>query len=169
MNQDLIQTGDILHCRGKRLISRLIMRFTKSKWSHTALAIRIDGKLFIIDAQRDGLNLRPFDAWHSKYGYKILVCRTMKANWMFSKSYIKERAMGKIGVTAYDFESLFIRYPWKLLTGKWKNRGSKEDDRFYCSEFVAWTYSVPNWFEMSPELIYEWCIQNGFQVIQKNY
>jgi hypothetical protein len=169
MNQDLIQTGDILHCRGKRLISRLIMRFTKSNWSHTALAIRIEGKLFIVDAQRDGLNLRPFEAWQAKYDYNILVCRTMKANWNYSKSYIKERAMGKIGVTAYDFESLFIRYPWKLLTGKWKNRGSKEDDRMYCSEFVAWSYSVPNWFEMSPKLVYEWCVQNGFQVIQKNF
>jgi hypothetical protein len=57
----------------------------------------------------------------------------------------------------------------KLLTGNWKNRGSKEDDRMYCSEFVAWAYSVPNWFEMSPELVYEWSMENDFQVIQKNF
>jgi hypothetical protein len=111
MNQDLIQTGDILHCRGTRLISRLIMRFTKSKWSHTALAIRIEGKLFIVDAQRDGLNLRPFEAWHAKYDYNILVCRADKSNWYHSQSYVKKRALDKIGVTLYDFESLFLRYP----------------------------------------------------------
>lgn len=169
MNQDLIQTGDILHCRGKRLISRLIMRFTKSKWSHTALAIRIEGKLFVIDAQRDGLNLRPFDAWHAKYEYKILVCRSTSDWYSDTQSKVKKRALDRIGVTLYDFESLFLRYPWKLLTGKWKNRGSKEDDRFYCSEFVAWAYSVPNWFEMSPQLVYDWSMENGFQVIQKNY
>lgn len=169
MNQDLISTADILHCRGKRLISRLIMRFTKSRWSHTALAMRIDGKLFVIDAQKDGWNIRPFDAWHAKYNYEILVCRSYKSNYKYSQTYIKERALGKIGVTAYDFESLFLRQPWSLLTGKWRNRGAKEDDRMVCSEAVAWCYSIEEWYKMTPEAMHEWCDAQGFEIVTKNH
>lgn len=169
MNLEAIQTGDILHCRGKRLISRLIMRFTKSEWSHTALAIRIDGCLFVIDAQKDGVNLRPFDAWHAKYNYEIEVNRPFIFAHNHSPEYVKKRVLGKAGVTAYDFQSLFLRYPLKLITGSWRNRGDKEDDRMYCSELVAWSYSIDNWFAMDPKSVYEWCKVNRFQTIQKNY
>jgi len=168
MQLDQIQTGDIIHCRGTRLISRLIMRCTKSEWSHTALAIRIDGKLFIVDAQKDGVNLRPFELWDQKFNYEMLVCRSAQASYKYSHKYLMERALGKVGVTAYDFETLFIRYPWKLISGKWRNRGDKEDDKMVCSEFIAWTYSIPNWFKMSPRNVYEWCIENRFEMITKN-
>ena len=157
--------GDILHCRGSRLISRLIMRFTKSRWSHTALVVVVEGELFIIDAQRDGVNMRPFDAWHKKYGYTMEVSRP---DIMAMPPGLRKRALSKIGVTAYDFESLFLRYPWMLITGKWKNRGDKEDDRMYCSEFVAWCYDHPNWFRMSPELVHEWCANSVFQTFKLN-
>ena len=145
------------------------MRFTKSKWSHTAFAVRFGEKVFIIDAQKDGLNLRPCEAWHAKYQYEILVCRSYKSNYKHSRSYLLDRAMGKIGVTAYDFQSLLIRQPWEIITGKWKNKGEKEDDRFVCSEFVAWTYSIEEWYKMSPEDVYQWCEQNGFEIITKNF
>lgn len=152
--KDKLKHGDILHCRGKRLISRLIMKFTKSSYSHTALVMFVDNHVMIVDAQKDGVNMRPFDAWHAQYDYAIEVSSPVGT----VKYGFENRALSKIGVTSYDFESLFLRYPWMLLTGKWKNRGTKEDDRMYCSEFVAWCFNHPEWYKMSPELVHEWCL-----------
>lgn len=170
MNIDLIETGDILHCRGRKLISRLIMRFTKSKWSHSALAFRIEGKLFVIDAQRDGVNLRAFEAWDKKYNYDILVTRHHDTNEAkINIQVLKARAFEKIGVTAYDFESLFLRYPWKLVTGSWKHRGNKEGKRMTCSEFVGYCLQHHYWYQQSPESIFRMCTNWTSRVITSNF
>jgi hypothetical protein len=160
----VINHGDILHCRSKRLIGRIIMKLTKSKWSHTALAMHLNGNLFVVDAQKDGVNLRPFEAWHEKFQYDIEVSRPYSAflhwNW-------DDRAFSKVGVTSYDFVSLLIRFPWMLLTGRWRNRGTKEDDRMVCSEFVSWCYDHPEWYKMTPQAVYEWCQNPKFETIIK--
>lgn len=165
MRIELIQTGDILHCRGRRMISKLIMRFTKSKWSHTALAIRISGDLFIIDAQKDGVNLRPFSAWHKEYQYEFLVHRS--TSQIFPNT-LQQRALSKVGHTAYDFVSLIARQPIELVTGKWKENKDPER-KMYCSEYVAWVYSHPHYFSMSPEDVYRWCLDLEFKEITKNH
>lgn len=165
MHIDLIQTGDILHCRGKRLLSRMIMRFTKSAWSHTALAVRIDNALFVIDAQKDGVNLRPFEAWHKEYNYEFLVHRSQT---MIFRNTIQQRALSKVGHTAYDFVSLIARQPIELISGKWKER--KDPTRkMYCSEFVAWVYAHPKYYSMSPEDVFQWCMEREFIEIYKNH
>jgi hypothetical protein len=78
MNPTNLKTGDILHCTGKRLLSRLIRKFTKSKFSHSALFIEIWGQPYIIDAQRDGVHVRPWNDWCNQYNYTILAHRSPK-------------------------------------------------------------------------------------------
>lgn len=50
-----------------------------------------------------------------------------------------------------DFESFLIRSPYKLLTGAWKNRGDKEENKMICSEFVSWVYQLEGWQNMTPK------------------
>jgi hypothetical protein len=69
-------TGDILHCTGKRPLSKLIRFFTKSKFSHTALFIRIWDQPYVIDAQKDGVNVRPWEEWIKEYDYSFIVSRS---------------------------------------------------------------------------------------------
>jgi len=38
-----LKTGDILNCTGKKLLSKIIKMFTKSRFSHTAIFIEIWG------------------------------------------------------------------------------------------------------------------------------
>lgn len=152
-----LQTGDVLHCQGNRLISRLIKRFTKSKISHTALVIRLHGSLFIADSQNDGTHLRPFDDWQRKYKYKFFVHRYRGINAQSKGNLARIKALDKIGTTKYDFASLLWYHPRYLLTGKWK--GKKKDEaanKFYCSEFVAYCWSVPEWWTMHPQALYEY-------------
>lgn len=63
MNPTFLKTGDILHCSGKKLLSRLIKKATKSKFSHSAVFIEIWGQPYILDAQIDGVNVRPLNDW----------------------------------------------------------------------------------------------------------
>lgn len=163
------QTADLVMCRGKRVVSKAIMRATKSNWSHAAIFIKLEGRLFVIDAQRDGVNLRPFEAWHLKYNYEFEVFRSYSSNYQHAPNYVKSRAFQKIGVTGYDFESLIIRQPIKLITGEWRVRVAKEGDRMVCTEFTAWSYSIPEWFKMDPDGMYNWIQENGLVQIAKNY
>lgn len=155
-----LKTGDILHCTGKRLISKIIKRLTKSEFSHTAIFIEIWNKPYIIDAQKDGVNIRPFNEWVVDYNYTFKVHRSPN---FVNESTFAIRAMSKCGTTAYDLEGLLLKQPFEILTGKWKNRGiRKECDKMYCSEYVAWCYGWEDCYRMSPRDVYEKCLKEGF-------
>lgn len=167
MKTECIMTGDILHCKGSRWLARLIMFFTRSQFSHSALAIRVNGELFIIDAQKDGVNLRPFDLWHQKFGYKMEVHRQVTT--VGHIRIVEKRALSKIGITSYDFESLVIAQPFKILTGLWVNDAKDQSKKMTCSEFVAWCFQIENGYKMTPKDLYQWCLSNNTLLITKNY
>lgn len=150
---EILQSGDILHCTRKTLLSWIIKKLTRSQFSHTALFLRIEGIDFIIDAQKDGVNLRSFEQWMEKYKYKFLISRPLK----HKEAEIKSRAFSKIGVTAYDFQGLLIKSPLKLITGRWR-KTKKEYDKMFCSEFVAWCFQREYAYHMSPQDLYEMCV-----------
>jgi uncharacterized protein YycO len=161
MNPTFLKTGDILHCSGKKLLSRLIKKATKSKFSHSAVFIEIWGQPYILDAQIDGVNVRPLNDWLKKYNYNITVHRS--SNLVNEKTFA-QRALTKVGHTAYDFESLLIRQPIELLTGKWVEKGDTTK-AMYCSEYIAWIYGVEKAYKFSPQDLYEWCKANFFYEI----
>lgn len=150
-----LQTGDILHCTRKSLLSWLIRKVTKSEFNHTALVIEIWHQIYIVDSQKDGTQLRPFDVWQKKWGYKYKISRPISID---SEEFSK-RALSKTD-TGYDFSSLLIRGPWKLLTGRWKKK-KNEFDKMYCSEFVAWCYDIKYDSIMSPKDLWEYCQNNS--------
>lgn len=142
-----LQTGDILHCKGTSLISKIIMKITKSKFSHTALVVECNGRVCIIEAQNNGVNLKSYDSWMKKYNYNYAISRPVKIN----KEEFAIRAFSKIGVTKYDFKGLLMYQPWYLITGKWKG-SSKEanDEKSYCSDYAGWCHSLKDYYKMSP-------------------
>ena len=158
---DVYKTGDVFMCSGQRLVAKLIKKFTKSEFSHAGIYVEVWGKPYIIDSQKDGTNLRPFDEWVKMYNYKYRVFRS--SNLVNEKTFA-ERALSKCGNTAYDFEGLIIRQPWELLTGNY--RKPKDNEKMYCSEFVAWCYGVKESYRMSPQDLYEWIRKNYFYEIE---
>ena len=146
-----LQTGDILHCTRKSVLSFLIRKATKSRFNHTATILVISGNAFVIDSQRDGTDLRPFEAWTKKYGYKYEVHRNVFVN---HSNYI-DRALSKAD-TGYDFTSLLIRKPLHLIFGRWRKK-EDETKRFYCSEFVAWCHQIERSDVMTPQDLYDYC------------
>jgi hypothetical protein len=154
--EEKLKTGDVLHCQGNRIISRLIRKFTKSRLSHTALVIEINNTVFVVDSQRDGTHLRPFREWTNKYKYRVLIHRVCDHHPNYDSLEIRERALSVVGHKKYDFKSLLWYHPRYLLTGRWKGKkGSEAEGRFYCSEFVAWSLEYSDYYKMDPERLYQ--------------
>jgi hypothetical protein len=155
-----MRTGDILHCRGNSWISKTIMWFTNSKVSHSALFISVWGNDYILDSQKDGTNLRPFDEWVKKYNYSFTVTEMN----IIDENIFAVKVMSKCGCTSYDFELLVLRHPisivWGKLTGKefTPKQKKNEDKRMVCSEFVAWAHGLDNPERYTPEKLYQYFI-----------
>ena len=167
-----IETGDVAFCTGKALLSKLIMKFTGSKWSHTAIFYYQKNVLMVADSQKDGFNAKTFENWKKDYGYKFEVYRSSK----LPQAFIELRIMEILGTTPYDFESLFFRHPKKIATiflnrfrknkkMPWKDRGNAEDERMYCSESVAYCLNLKSSERLSPEDLYNYVVKNDFYQI----
>lgn len=164
MDTDSLNTGDILLCSGKRWLARIIKKFTKSKYSHVAIFARIEGLPYIVDAQRDGVNLRPFNEWVIEYNYDFDVRRPQ---YEIDNLSFLNKILEKVGNTKYDIGGLILKQPFELITGKWKYRGEeKESSKMYCSEYVAWCYNWENYYKMSPEDVFQMCNNLGFLKIE---
>lgn len=146
-----MKDGSILHCYSDGFLARAIRRFTRSRVNHTALVIEVWGETFIIDAQRDGVNLRPLKEWQKKYNYNYIISEPKT----FTKEQ-KQLAISMVGHTPYDFASLLWYQPLYILFGKWygKRKGDAKN-RMFCSEFVAWVYELENWWKLSPQEVKE--------------
>jgi len=155
------QAGDFLSCTGKRTLSKIIKKVTKSEITHSAYAIDVWGELYIIDSQKDGTNPRKYDDWCKTYDYKVIVHRPLNK----SKEQIKEehkKAMSKSGKTPYDKVSLIIFQPIYNFFGVWLGKkGAKAIKKSYCSEFTAWLEGIPDFFLYSPAMFYEYMLNNN--------
>jgi len=158
----MYKTGDILHCEGQRVTSKLISRFTHSNITHTAMFIEVWGQPFVIEAQAKGVYIIPLKEWENKWKYKYSVYRSKDA---LNEKDFAVKAMSKLGHTAYDFESFLFRMPVKLITGNHKQK-KNEDDKMFCSEFVAWCYGIVGAYRMTPIDLYNYCIEMNFEKIK---
>ena len=159
-----LKEGDTLHCYSQKILSKIIRFITKGRVSHTAKVIKVWNRLFILDSQSDGSNLRRLDNWEEKYNYTYIVTR--KKNRDITK--LRKKASEVIGVTKYDYMSLIIYQPIYQITGIWF--GKKEEDaveKLYCSELCAWLDDIPNYWELSPEQLLEYHINSDeYEIIK---
>ncbi|MFN5417666.1 MAG: hypothetical protein ACK5B9_11465 [Flavobacteriia bacterium] len=161
MNTDLIQTGDLLHCEGNGIIAKGIKLFTKSKVTHTAVAIRIWGQLFIMDAQNEGVFPRPFNAWMRKYNYKFTVSRSP---FHIHEENFAKRMMTMCG-SPYDRDLFLKGYPKEIILKRNLEDSFEGNGKFICSEFAMWCHGVPQPFRYTPKEIVEYCDNHDWKTI----
>jgi len=154
-----LRTGDILHCSSDGFIGKAIKWFTKSEFSHTAVVVECWGQIYVVDAQKDGVNPRPLDAWLEKYQYDIIVAR--KNTGPRDPKAFSIRAFTKVGHTGYDFASLIFRHPWAIITGQWM-KSDKSKHRMVCSEFVAWLFNIEFSFRITPKVMHTYTLEHDF-------
>jgi hypothetical protein len=117
----------------------------------------------VFDAQIDGTQIRTFDKWLKDYDYKFVATRDITLTP--GDFAVMKRRMYRNLDKGYDFESLLIRQPIKLITGKWKQR-KNEDTRLYCSELVANIYGAEYSERMSPQDLFMWCVNQRHILIE---
>lgn len=160
----ILEDCDVVFCTGNSWISKLIKWWTKSEFSHVAFFVELEGLPFIVDAQKDGVNVRPLEEWRKKYNYKETVLYDPLINDE-AKGIRKKRALKKAGVTPYDFLSTVIKQPFKLMFGRWLKSKKDEDEKMNCSEFQSYILYVDNWNEISPaELFHILIVDKGYRV-----
>jgi hypothetical protein len=151
--------GDILICRRKSFLSRLIRKVTKSEWSHTAMILEVWGKIYILEMQRKGVELISYDEWVDKWGYEYVIFRNTK---IFNEKDLGVKALSIVGrKVKYDYFTFIFRIPYKLVTKKYRYMGEEiETKRMICSQLTGWLRDLPNWHKMTPESQFEYLHQN---------
>lgn len=152
----LIKTGDVGLCIGKSLISKTIQKATDSIYSHTTQFVWVDGTLFVIEAQAEGVVMCTFDQWQRKYNYEFVVYRN--PNCIPAERW-RRNAMQYLGVK-YDKKGLAIGLFASVLkrtnmADKYRNNGA-----FWCSELTAKLQQIECPEDYSPKLIAEYCVKN---------
>lgn len=170
----IVKDFDYLACDGSRLISKSIKTITGGKFSHSA-HIRIkQGKLFVVDAQKDGYSAKTFSDWYNQYKYDFHVLTPCVP---FDEEKIKELDLIEFTLLGkeYDFESLLIKHPRKIIleklsyiTGKqydtWKAESFEDSMKsLYCSEAEAVIYSREN-VQVNPTELYQDLVTKDFRV-----
>jgi hypothetical protein len=165
MSMIYLKTGDILHThtpftikRPLTIIAAAIRWATKSYWNHTAVVVRIWGKVFIMESEIHGVQRPiPLEEW---VGNKTV---SITRSYEESEREYALKAISKIGKAKYDFASLFWFHPIEILFGRYYGYTSerKAAKRFYCSEYAAWLRNYPDWFKMKPIDLYEYELKVG--------
>lgn len=128
-----LQAFDILHCKRKTMLSKAIGWATDSEITHTAVVIEIYGDLFVIDAQINGVVPKKLDYWLERYKYQFYVSRP---KFKIDSEQFGGFATKDLGIK-YDWPSLIFRQPILIATGIWIGKNTKDDDKLYCSDYVA--------------------------------
>lgn len=156
-----LQTGDVISTytpfdwkRITTYMAPFIRFFTKYKWTHTAIAIEIWGKMFIVEAFLNGIIIKPLEDFPDHM--KVCVSRPKKE---IDKKALSIKAMSKVSRTKYGFANALLFQTIYQVTGKWygRTKDRHRENRFYCSEFVAWLYQeeFPRWYKTSPAVIHK--------------
>jgi hypothetical protein len=162
MNPRKIRTGDILMVSGNWFLARAIQFVTKSKWNHAGIFVWLEGELFVVEAEKEGLQLARWDGEKYQSGQatdrELVIMSPRRGLLHYSTAQFM---MPYVGSRGYDFGSLLWYQVIYNLTGKWK--GKKDmmaAKRFYCSEWVAYVYNhflglYPDWWQISPRELFE--------------
>jgi hypothetical protein len=161
INTTLIQTGDLLECKGSGFLSKGIKLFTKSDVTHTAVAIYIWGQLYIIDAQNGGVFPRPFNTWMREYNYDFEVVRSP---FLVHEENFAKRAMTMSG-SHYDRELFAIANPKEILFKQKLDQKFKGNGKFICSEYAAWCHNIDDAFKFTPGELKDYRIKHDWKSI----
>ena len=128
--------------------------------SLAAVVVEVWGQIYVIDAQKNGVNPKPLESWLREYQYEIIVARPCTGPRDIRTFSI--RAFMKVGLTGYDYASLIWRHPWSIITGKWVKDKNPSDKKMVCSEYVAWLYQIEKPYRITPMKLHEYTRRKDF-------
>lgn len=94
--------------------------WTRSEYSHVAVAVRLAGRVFVLESVTGGIRLIPLS--------KLLPCYHLKFQGMDL-----DRAMSVCGEPYSEFEAMLGAF----------DGNDSSDGKWQCSEFVKWVHQLP--------------------------
>lgn len=164
-----LKTGDILLYRSNSLLSRLI-RYFSGKYSHAGLVMDSWGKLFIAEADKEGVVANKVE--QSIKGCEILVLRP---KYQFDPKTLNQLITSTLGKHEYGFwKLLVVQLVWQVSGKKWWI-GSNDNHnlkRAICGEYVCYIYHIlsdeqlfKDWYKATPQSIFETDLYEHFNLI----
>jgi hypothetical protein len=164
INKSLIKTGDIGCCIGVSTLSKTIQKATDSIFSHTTQFIWVDGVLFVIEAQAEGVVMYSYETWQRKYNYDFIIFRNPSC---LPEERWRKNAMQYLGVK-YDKKGLAVGLFASLLKRTDMHDKYRNNGMFWCSELTAKLALIQFPEDYSPKLIGEYGFKN-YETILKTY
>ncbi|HCS53272.1 YiiX/YebB-like N1pC/P60 family cysteine hydrolase [Rubinisphaera sp.] len=128
---DEIQDGDFLFFRGKAFYTRVIRRWTCSRYSHVAVAVRIKDRLFVAEAMEGfGVRLYPLEKY-VRSGYQVDWFALIDEN--VDRNRVVQWFIDRIGYQYASRRQLlrsFLTLPLARLFGL---STKVDNDRWFCS------------------------------------
>jgi hypothetical protein len=142
----LINSGDILLCSGSSLFSRMIQKFTKSKWSHVAFIIRLDiiDRIMVLESVESiGVRCVPLSAYFNNYNGsrmpysgELMIARHKD----MCESHIEKLSQHAVDLLGHQYDSAEIARIASRIATSFVSKGQCElptqDDVYICSEYV---------------------------------
>jgi len=154
----MYRSGDIGFAIGKSELSKTITAVA-GKFSHTFQFIEIGGVLCVFDAQIEGCYPMEFGNWMNKFGYEIVVLRSLKTDPNFTRNCVHY-----FGIK-YDVKGLGVGLFRSLLRCKNMHEKFRDNGKFWCFELTARLLHFPcpeNW---NGEQIYAQLIKKGYKKV----
>ncbi len=131
--RDQIRDGDVLLFQGTSLFSRLIRRFTRSRYSHSGLAVWWNDRLFVLEATEPEVRAMPLSILVGHYPRVDLYELRTKVDRLRVVQAAQDQLGKKYAVWG------IVRFARRLLE---RIHGGpnprKPPDKFICSQLVAY-------------------------------
>jgi hypothetical protein len=131
----LIRSGDILLCSGNSTFSKLIKRFTGSKWSHVGLIVwweEIDTIMVLESIESIGVRTVPLFKYIKEYEGDIAILRHDEySHEMVNK--MKKHAMSLMG---HQYDAAEIARIIARIVSSEERYTPPHDNTYICSEYV---------------------------------
>lgn len=163
-----IKTGDILQVSGDKLTSKIIKKFTKSQWSHAGIFVWIWDELYVIEAEKRGIQITKWNDVKYQGGKttsKKLKLLKPDLEYRINEEELARFVLPYCGTEPYDFIGLLSQAFFQITGIWWGKTKEAAEKRMYCSEFVAFVYNhfyntlFKEWWLISPVAIGE---EKGF-------
>lgn len=159
-----IKDFDLILVSSGNFLGNAIQDFIDSNINHVGIFVWLEGKLYISEAERKGLQLVPFSEYVNNKKYKsFFLARLRNENISKEKKQnLKHFILRETKNHSYDFMTLLFYQPIKQITRKlfkqsiWLGQKTrKANRRFTCSEWAAYVYNVffskfPKWYLTDP-------------------
>ena len=161
-----INTGDNLLVSTESFLGDAIQEFQKCKWNHSAKFLWLHDKLYIVEAEKRGECITPFEYYTSNPAkYQLCIQKQRITQTPLQVERWIHYALEKCGKSTYGYTNLLIAQPVKYLFGAWigaKSLEKVENRGFICGQLVAYldhlTYGwYPNneWIPIAPVDLYK--------------